>query len=123
MELTLPIKQGARNTETIHTNILVVIGTNGVGKSSFGRDLLDRYPNQSERISGLHALFINSDNTESPGPSFAFFKSILKERISVPVLSDYEKLILQLQYEEYEAAVNFKERYKENKVRIYSCGR
>lgn len=115
MELTLPIKQGARNTETIHTNILVVIGTNGVGKSSFGRDLLDRYPNQSERISGLHALFINSDNTESPGPSFAFFKSILKERISVPVLSDYEKLILQLQYEEYEAAVNFKERYKENK--------
>ena len=55
MELTLPTKV---NRDTSHhaddTKILVVIGANSVrGKSSFGRDLLERYAGQ-KRISGIH---------------------------------------------------------------------
>ena len=40
MELTLPSKLNASETIVLDTNVLVVIGANGAGKSSFGRDLL-----------------------------------------------------------------------------------
>ena len=43
MELTLPSKLNASETIVLDTNVLVVIGANGAGKSSFGRDLLERY--------------------------------------------------------------------------------
>ena len=39
---------------------------------------------------------------------------MIKERLFMPRISEYEKLILQLQSEEFEAAVNFKEACKTN---------
>ena len=46
MELTLPTKVNVTHPIMLDTKILVVIGANGAGKSSFGRDLLERkeYP-------------------------------------------------------------------------------
>ena len=49
MELTLPSKLNASETIVLDTNVLVVIGANGAGKSSFGRDLLERYSDNSKR--------------------------------------------------------------------------
>ena len=51
MELTLPTKVNVTHPIMLDTKILVVIGANGAGKSSFGRDLLERYAGQAKRIS------------------------------------------------------------------------
>ena len=92
-----------------------LLGANGAGKSSFGRDLLERYAGQAKRISGIHALFISDDESKlSASNEFARLQSMIKERLFMPRISEYEKLILQLQSEEFEAAVNFKEACKTN---------
>ena len=107
MELTLPTKVNVTHPIMLDTKILVVIGAR---KSSFGRDLLERYAGQAKRISGIHALFISDDESKlSASNEFARLQSMIKERLFMPRISEYEKLILQLQSEEFEAAVNFKE--------------
>lgn len=113
MELTLPTKLNAAQPVRLDTRVLVVIGANGIGKSSFGRDLLDRYPAQAEKIAGIHALFITQEETEAPkGNELSRLQSMIQGRLFMPRLSDYEKLILHLQTEEFEAAVNYKEACK-----------
>lgn len=113
MELTLPAKLNAPHLITMETKVMVVIGANGAGKSSFGRDLLDRYAGITENISGLHALFISSNDTVSKGENgFSHMQSLIAERLFVPRISAYEKLILRLQSEEFEAAVDYKEACK-----------
>ena len=115
MELTLPTKVNVTHPIMLDTKILVVIGANGAGKSTFGRDLLERYVGQATRISGIHALFISDDESKlSASNEFARLQSMIKERLFMPRISEYEKLILQLQSEEFEAAVNFKEACKTN---------
>lgn len=116
MELTLPTKFNASQPVTLETRVLVVIGANGAGKSSFGRDLLDRYPAITKKISGMHSLFITNkeENIPAEGNELARLQSMIAERIFMPRLSEYEKLILRLQSEEYEAAVNYKEASKQH---------
>ena len=48
MELTLPTKVNVTHPIMLDTKILVVIGANGAGKSSFGSDLLERYAGQAK---------------------------------------------------------------------------
>lgn len=114
MKLTLPRKSNATQPIQLDTNVLVVIGANGTGKSTFGQDILNRYPEQARKISGLHALFLsNQEKEETPeGNEFSHLQTLIKERVFMPRLSEYEKLILQLQSEEFEAAVKFKEASK-----------
>lgn len=112
MELILPLKQGTTQALKVQSRVFVVIGTNGVGKSSFGRDLLRRYPQQAEKISGLHALFLSDKDPEEQDCMPTVWQSWLKDRMAVPRLSEYEKLMLLLQHEEYEAAVEYKEACK-----------
>lgn len=113
MKLTLPQKLNAAQAVTLDTKVLVVIGANGTGKSSFGQDILNRYPEQAEKILGIHALFISGDTaTSEVRPELFHLQSLIKERLFMPRLSDYEKLILKLQSEEFEAAVNYKEACK-----------
>ena len=68
MKLTLPKRIDGADPVTLDTKVWVVIGTNGAGKSSFGRDLMERYAPNVMMISGLRALFITSDDT-TPAPS------------------------------------------------------
>ena len=118
MELTLPRKLNATQPVTLDTKVLVVIGANGTGKSTFGQDILSRYPGHAEKISSIHALFINNNNNDettlSEGNAFTNLQSLIKERLFMPRLSDYEKLILHLQSEEFESAVDYKEACKIN---------
>ena len=95
MELILPNKREQQQSISIHTRILVVIGANGTGKSTFGKDIVARYPEQGQLISGIHGLFCNQQ--ESP---------------FLPQQTAYEQLIRQLQREEFEAAVEYKEACK-----------
>lgn len=115
MELILPAKQDTSEPVTINTKVLVVIGANGAGKSSFGRALQKQYKEKGIFISGMHALFNNSDEKEVPadGYELSHLQSIVAERIFMPRISEYEKLILRLQAEEFETAVKFKEDCKQ----------
>lgn len=115
MELILPTKLNTTQPVVLSsTKVLVVIGANGAGKSSFGKNLQERYGAQAERISGMRALFINSneENALIKGNEFDRLQSMITERLFMPRLSDYEKLILHLQSEEFEAAVQYKEACK-----------
>lgn len=116
MELILPANRKASAPVTLDTEVLVVIGANGSGKSSFGRDLYQRYTGKSVWISGMHALFLSSEENDLPaeGNELARLQSMITERLFVPRLSEYEKLILHLQTEEFEAAVQYKEDCKSN---------
>lgn len=113
MELILPNKLNASLPVTLDSRVIVVIGANGAGKSSFGRDLSDRYAGIAENISGLHALFISGGDTPpSKESGFSHIQSLIAERVFMPRISDYEKLILELQSEEFEVAVDYKEASK-----------
>lgn len=113
MKITLPTKENATDPILLDTKILVVIGANGAGKSSFGRDLAEKYKGQAKQISGIHALFLSNSESNLPSSSeHTRFKSLLKKRLTMPYLTEYEQLILRLQSEEFEAAVNFKEAAK-----------
>lgn len=116
MELILPTRQYSPEPLVLDTKVLVVIGANGSGKTSFGKDLQRRYDIQCIRISGMHSLFISSNENELPqeGNELARLQSMIAERIFMPRMSEYEKLILRLQTEEFEAAVNYKEACKQN---------
>lgn len=105
MEITLPSKLNSDSPVRINgENVLIVIGANGTGKSSFGRDLAERYAQCAERIAAMRALFINSSSVD--------FRDIVSERLFTPLLSEYEKLVIRLRQEEYEASVNYKEACK-----------
>lgn len=114
MRLTLPTQLNVSEPTVLDTHVLVVIGANGSGKSSFGRDLLERYAENAKKISGMHSLFLcsNEETVPSEGNELARMQSMIAERIFMPRLSDYEKLILRLQSEEFDAAVNYKEACK-----------
>lgn len=115
MELILPSNQNTTSPHTLDTKALVVIGANGAGKSSFGRDLQQRYAGQCVRISGFHSLFLTSEENNVPaeGNELARLQSMIAERLFMPRLSEYEKLILRLQTEEFEVAVKYKEESKQ----------
>lgn len=102
MDLTLPRQlHPDSSAELQDVHILLVIGVNGSGKTSFGNDLASRYPQLAERISGMHALFINT-----PANSL---DDLMDRRMPRPLFSEYEKLVMRLQQEEFEAAVEYKE--------------
>ena len=117
MNLLLPKKSGEEKDIILNTNVLVVIGTNGAGKSSFGKSLLENHRDNAEKISGLHALFLQDGEEslfENMGGGFAHMQSLVKERLLIPRLSDYEKLALHLLWDEFELSANFKEAYKKD---------
>ena len=114
MEIQLPLNIN-KEEPVISANSLVVIGTNGAGKSSFGRALLTRYADRALKISGLHALFITGQPDEhTPSDEWMQLQMLIKERLLLPRITEYEKMILRLQREEFEAAVNYKEACKLN---------
>ena len=114
MDLILPTNQNTSAPVSLDTKVLVVIGANGAGKSSFGRNLHQRYAGQSVWISGMHSLFLSSEENKAPvnGNELTRLQSMIAERLFIPRMSEYEKLILHLQTEEFEAAVQYKEESK-----------
>ena len=105
MDLLLPRQFRSDSPAVLQdVHILLVIGVNGSGKTSFGKDIASRYPELAERISGMHALFVNT-------PAVTL-REMVAERLFSPLVSEYEKLVVRLQQEEFEAAVNYKERCK-----------
>lgn len=93
MELTLPTKVNVTHPIMLDTKILVVIWSERCGKKLFWQRLLERYAGQAKRISGIHALFISDDESKlSAFNEFARLQSMIKERLFMPRISEYEKL-------------------------------
>lgn len=116
MKLNLPRKQKAKAIQLLDTqnaNTVVIIGANGAGKSSFGKELGRQYEGHAELISGISSLYLKREDKNLPATSINFLQSVLSPN-SVQVLSEYEKLILRLQTEEFEASLEFKEASKKN---------
>ena len=88
MELILPTRLNASEPTVLETKVLVVIGANGAGKSSFGRDLQERYAENAKKISGMHSLFLcsNEEPVSSEGNELARMQSMIAERIFMPRL-------------------------------------
>lgn len=106
MNLILPEKLNTSTPPVIEdARVLVAIGANGAGKSSFGKNIVSRYSDLAVNISGMRSLFISSD--------LISIKSISSDRTALPMLSEYQKLTLRLQQEEFEVAVNYKETSKQ----------
>ncbi|MDD4514368.1 DUF4435 domain-containing protein [Massilibacteroides sp.] len=117
MKLILPKKLNTPTVgvlDTQKTNTVVIIGANGSGKSSFAKELAKLHPGASERISGVSSLYLSRQESDIPQNNLAFLQTILSGN-SVSVLSEYEKLIIRLQSEEFAAALKYKEESKQNK--------
>lgn len=119
MKIVLPNKQNTSTAgvlDTQKTNALVIIGANGAGKSSFGKELGKLHEGFSEKISGVSSLYLNRqvDGDDKPRNNLSILQNVLSGR-SVSMLSEYEKLMIRLQSEEFEAALNYKEASKQNK--------
>lgn len=113
MELILPAKINTNSSIALDTKVLVVIGANGAGKSSFGKDLTERYTEQAEYVSGMHSLFLSTQNEVLVETSeISHLQELIAKRLFTPRLSAYEKLILKLQNEEFDVAVDYKEACK-----------
>ncbi|MDD2436660.1 MAG: DUF4435 domain-containing protein [Massilibacteroides sp.] len=115
MKLILPKKQGSGSSEVLDTqdtNTVVIIGANGAGKSSFGEELYEQHVDRAEKISGVSSLYLNRVEREHQQNDLAYLQTLLSGR-SVSVLSEYEKLVIRLQSEDFRVALNFKERSKE----------
>lgn len=131
MELDLPIKLGENKHESIDSKCIVVIGSNGSGKTRFGRDIELRYDKITHRISAQKSLSMPkevSPKSKLRAESELFYGYFdennplnninhkLGQRWgSNPntfLLNDYEKLMVLLHTEEYEESIKFKEEYK-----------
>lgn len=113
MDINLPARLRGERITLTNTNVLVILGANGAGKSSFGRELINAYPKQAKRIAGLPALYLEPLMKRSmPSNTISRVEELLETRFRTPRMTEYEKLLLALQHEEFEAAVNFKEEIK-----------
>jgi ABC-type dipeptide/oligopeptide/nickel transport system ATPase component len=117
MNLILPKKQQTDTTGVLDTkevNTVVIIGANGAGKSLFGKEMGRLHQGPSQRISGVSSLYLNRQE-DVPRNNLDYLQDVLSGR-SVSLLSEYEKLVIRLQSEEFDAAVHFKEASKENRT-------
>ncbi|WP_085536296.1 DUF4435 domain-containing protein [Massilibacteroides vaginae] len=117
MKLVLPKKLNGGASEVLDTqkiNTVVIVGANGAGKSSFAKELGNQYAGHTELISGVSSLYLKREGEEAPWNNLSFLQSALSGN-SVPVLSEYEKLMIRLQSEEFEVAIRYKEESKHNR--------
>lgn len=123
MKIKLPEKKGASGIQSeLDFNQLVVIGANGSGKTRFGANLEESYPNKTHRISAQKSLSFPSEvrpkSLETATEEF-WYGSINKDKELykqpwykennrwgrnryTSLLNDYEKLLVLLHTEEYE---------------------
>lgn len=130
MELKLPLKIGDSTHESIDSKCIVVIGSNGSGKTRFGRDIELRYDKITHRISAQKSLSMPKEVSpksklraeselrygyyDENNPSNNIQHKLGQRWGSNPntfLLNDYEKLMVLLHTEEYEESIKFKEEY------------
>ena len=129
MNIQLPTKKGEPNTNPdIDFQQLVVIGANGSGKTRFGTDIERKYSTRTHRISAQKSLSmpyeVSPKSREKAETEFYYgyyydqkpalsiqqkFNNRWGNKPDTFLLNDYEKLMVLLHTEEYEASLAFKE--------------
>ncbi len=129
MELVLPKKLNTEESISIDSTSIVIIGANGAGKTRFGRNIEERYNEQTHRISAQKSLsmpkavspksrliaeseFLYGYYDENNGLNFQFKESQRwGQNPNTFLLNDYDKLMVLLHTEEYEESIKFKNNY------------
>ncbi|MBK6363989.1 MAG: AAA family ATPase [Saprospiraceae bacterium] len=130
MNIELPTKNGHPNTRpNIDFEQLVIVGSNGAGKTRFGSDIEKRYLGQTHRISAQKSLTfpteVSTKSRERAEKEFFFGSYYNPEndqlhllnktanrwghKLETFLLNDYDKLLVLLHTEEYEDSLAFKE--------------
>lgn len=129
MNIKLPTKKGQPNTNPeIDFNQLVVVGANGSGKTRFGTEIEKTYANTTHRVSAQKSLSmpyeVSPKSKEKAEYEFYYghwydndtglsqrqkFHNRWGNKPDIFLLNDYEKLMVLLHTEEYEASLEFKE--------------
>lgn len=129
MKIQLPTKKGESNTSPeIDFQQLVVIGANGSGKTRFGTDIERRYSSNTHRVSAQKSLTmpdeVSPKSKEKAENEFYYghwydnnaslsvsqkFNNRWGNKPDIFLLNDFEKLMVLLHTEEYEASLEYKE--------------
>lgn len=129
MKIKLPTKKGQpNNNPEVDFNQLVVIGANGSGKTRFGTEIERKYSNNTHRVSAQKSLSmpyeVSPKSKEKAEYEFYYghwydnnsnlsiqqkFNNRWGNKPDTFLLNDYEKLMVLLHTEEYEASLAFKE--------------
>ncbi|MBE3142472.1 MAG: AAA family ATPase, partial [Planctomycetes bacterium] len=119
MNIVLPNKLNSTEQVTIDSKSIIVIGANGAGKTRFGSDIEARYNDKTHRISAQKSLSMpesvsptSKENAEKDFlygyPDGGLIHKIGQRWGSKPntfLLNDYQKLMVLLHTEEYEASI------------------
>lgn len=131
MNITLPNKKGNPNTNPeINTDVLVVVGANGSGKTRFGTDIENRYQSISHRISAQKSLAmperVATSTKEAAEKTFWFGSGTSthsnknnnrwNRKPNLHLLNDYNHLMTLLHTDEYEESVKFRQDYEEGQT-------
>jgi ABC-type dipeptide/oligopeptide/nickel transport system ATPase component len=129
MNIQLPPKVGEPHTSPLlEFNQIVIVGSNGSGKTRFGTNIEQRYPGITHRIAAQKSLSMPSEvspksrlKAESEFHYGYFYEQSsnlsLQEKFNnrwgrkpnTFLLNDYEKLLVLLHTEEYEDSLRYKE--------------
>lgn len=129
MNIKLPTKKGQpNNNPEVDFNQLVVVGANGSGKTRFGTEIERKYSNKTHRVSAQKSLSmpyeVSPKSKEKAEYEFYYghwydnnsdlsirqkFNNRWGSKPDTFLLNDYEKLMVLLHTEEYEASLAFKE--------------
>lgn len=131
MKIDLPKKLNSPQSISIDSKSIVIIGANGSGKTRFGRDIEERYDEQTHRISAQKSLSMPKEvspksklraeseflyghfDENNPANNLRFkISQRWGQNPNTFLLNDYEKLMVLLHTEEYEESIKFKENYK-----------
>jgi len=129
--MILPKKLNSEEPISTDSKRIVVIGSNGAGKTRFGTDIEDRLNEQVYRISAQKSLSMPKEvspksklraeseflyghfDEKNPSRNIIFrIGSRWGKNPNTFLLNDYEKLMVLLQTEEYEESIAFKKKYK-----------
>lgn len=135
MELVLPKNKIESKEIEVETNSLVIVGANGSGKTRFSTNLEQRYNKITHRISAQKSLSMPSEvqpKTKEKAELEFFYGTSVNANIAnwletsgktsnrwgnkpnTFLLNDYEKLMVLLHTEEYEEAIKYKDKSKQN---------
>ncbi|MBR2475169.1 MAG: AAA family ATPase, partial [Bacteroidaceae bacterium] len=110
MEIKLPAKKGETADKTISGVInMVIVGANGAGKSRFGKEIEQRYYDNTFRISALKTVMPIDETAEVKANSITGeYNKYFKENKQLSLKTEFEQLFALLIREEMQNLIDYK---------------
>lgn len=110
MEIKLPAKKGETADKTISGVInMVIVGANGAGKSRFGKEIEQRYYDNTFRISALKTVMPIDETADVKANSITGeYNKYFKENKQLSLKTEFEQLFALLIREEMQNLIDYK---------------